>query len=123
MIAPTRQEFWKKLMDYIVKNYEKNYLPVENTGPMAVTKFYESLRSPKKSDIVITDPCVFFPMLDNGKISKECDIKESYVCHMWNGSWNKEKWWNDPIIWNSRRWFYGLLIVYFTLWTFLMFTS
>jgi len=42
MISPPGHQIWARLMDYIVKNYEHNYKPVYNTGPMAMTKFMET---------------------------------------------------------------------------------
>jgi mannosyltransferase OCH1-like enzyme len=118
MISPPHEEYWLSLMKYIVANYEKNYEPVYNTGPMAMTYHHE--KYPLDLDrVILTTPCTFFLITDTQEISKECNIEDAYVMHMWNNSWVKEKhWWESKRIYNHRYWFYGLLILFFIIWTY-----
>ena len=115
MISPPKQKIWKDLMAYIIKHYERNYKPVENKGPMAMTHLYEE--SPEVfNNVVITDPCTFYPLTNNG-ISKRCDIdKDSYVAHIWANTWIDKHWWESPLIWNARYWVIGLMSIYIILW-------
>ena len=77
MISPPGNKFWMDLMIYIVKNYEHNYKPVENTGPMAITRFLESSKGEQHiNKIIITDPCIFYPLNGDGKVAKECILKK-----------------------------------------------
>ncbi len=116
MISPPGEEFWKDLMDFIIDNYEHRYRPVENTGPLAITKFLESPTGQKyTSQIIVTDPCVFYPLKRDNTVSKECDIKESYVEHVWENTWVKP-WYQDPMWFNARYWTWGLIIVFVALW-------
>lgn len=116
MISPPKKRFWKLLMRYIVAKYEHNYKPVSNTGPIAITNFYEEFPE-EWSDVIITDPCVFYPLKSDNTISKQCSSqgpsfpKESYVAHVWDNSWVPKVWYKDPIIWNKRYWVYILLII------------
>jgi len=118
MISPPRERVWKDLMGYIVKRYERNYKPVENTGPMAMTRFYEE--SPNSfMRVIITDPCVFYPLTGNGNVSQKCDLKrDSYVAHIWTNTWVKH-WWESPLLWNARYWTMGLVLFYIILWLYL----
>lgn len=115
MISPPRLDFWKKLMDFVIDNYEPHYKPVENTGPMAFTKFLES-HPEAFGTVIITDPCVFFPMMGDGKISNRCSLEtDSYVVHVWQNSWvvNPMK---DPRWKNKRYWFWVLIAAFVGLW-------
>lgn len=109
MISPPKEKFWLKLMDYIIENYEHNYKPVETTGPMAITKFLDNNKT-EESSIVITNPCVFYPLKSNGLSSKECDMKESYVAHIWENTWVKP-WYEDKAWMNKRYWKYFCLVL------------
>jgi hypothetical protein len=123
MISPPSQTLWAKMMDYVVKNYEKNYKPVYNTGPMSMTLFMESRPDLFTADagVVITDPCVFFPQMGNGKFSPRCidstgALKpQTYVVHEWLNSWTVP-WYRDPEWLNRRYWFWGLMTVFTILW-------
>ena len=123
MISPPKQELWIKLMDYIVANYEPHYKPVYNTGPMAMSLFMDTpLGKSLNSDVVVTDPCVFFPLLGNGKISSRCNIdKDTYVVHEWENTWVTNPF-KDPRWFNRRYWFYVLFLIYvflfFIIWKF-----
>jgi hypothetical protein len=110
MISPPKQSIWVDLMDYIIAHYEPNYKPVYNTGPMAMTLFMEA--NPEKfKDVIITDPCVFFPMEGDGKISKECNVdRDTYVIHEWDNTW-VVPWWKDQRWFNSRYWGLGALTI------------
>lgn len=109
---PPKNHVWIDLMDYIVANYEPNYKPVYNTGPMAMTLFYEKHKDlflALGDGIIITDPCVFFPLEGDGKVSKRCNIdKDTYVVHEWENTW-VTKWWNDPQWFNRRYWSWALI--------------
>jgi len=114
MISPPSQMYWKKLMDYIIDNYEHNYNPVDTTGPMAMTKLYEESIKNKDSlhaDIIITDPCVFYPMTGDGVMSKHCSHGDPYVVHVWENTWTPDTWYSGPLIYNKRYWFYGIIIL------------
>jgi len=116
MISPPGKEFWKELMKYIVAHYEHNFRPVENTGPMAMTRFLESPEGSRfRSEIVLTDPCVFYPLKADNTVSDRCNIKESYVAHVWENTWVKP-WYRDPMWLNSRYWTYALIILFVVLW-------
>jgi hypothetical protein len=118
MISPPNKKIWLDMMDYIIDNYEHNYRPVDNTGPMAMTRFYEKYPQ-SLSDAVITEPCVFFPLMGNGKVTKGCDMdKSTYVVHEWTNTWVSKPW-NDPLWFNRRYWRYALLFVFIVLWIYL----
>lgn len=123
MMSPPGKKIWVDLMDYVVKNYEANYKPVYNTGPMAMTLFMEShpkLFTPE-AGVVITDPCVFFPMLGDGKFSSRCVDKNhellpsTHVVHEWENTW-VVPWYRDPEWFNSRYWFWGMVSIFVVLW-------
>jgi len=101
--GPENKKFWERLIAYVVQHYEPHYRPVENTGPMALTTAYEE--HPEwfsEANVLITDPCVFFPMVANGKVSRECrGYDDSFVVHEWTNSWSF-KIWTDPI-WKNKR--------------------
>lgn len=130
MISPPKQKFWLDLMDFIVKNYEPNYLPVYNTGPMVMTLFMESLTSKSSpnlekshldgfENVIITEPCVFFPLMGNGKITKGCNMdKDTYVVHEWENTWVTNPF-KDPRWLNKRYWFYALAVVFILLYLYL----
>ena len=121
MISPPRQQIWIDLMDFIIENYEPYYKPVYNTGPMAMTLFLEA-HPEKFKDVIITDPCVFFPLLGDGKtLSKGCDLnRDSYVVHVWSNTWVTNPF-KDPRWKNSRYWCWGLIVLFFVLWFWLYF--
>jgi len=114
MISPSTtssKNFWEKVMEHVVKNYEGSFRPVENTGPMALTRFYEMHPEAFPSSLVtITGACEFFPMVADGQISKECPgLDKSYVVHEWTNSWSPKFW--KSAMWNNKRhWMYILLI-------------
>lgn len=112
MISPPGQQFWKELMDYIIRNYEHRYKPVENTGPMAITRFMESdgKKFEKNGDVIVTDPCVFYPLKSDNKPSDRCNLNDSYVMHVWENTW-VSKWYQDPMWFNRRYWTYGLSVL------------
>lgn len=102
MISPPKQEIWKNLLEYIASNYKPYSRVVYNTGPMAMTNFYDAYPFQFKN-VIILGACEFYPLLDERyggntqnvmdddrekhtftNVSKECDIKDSYVAHMWN---------------------------------------
>lgn len=129
MISPPGDEFWIKLMDFIVQNYRKYQNAVYTTGPMAMTLFYE--KDPLSfEDVVITDPCVFFPLTNDGysqktqnvdgvvynNISEACDMNTAYVAHAWSNSWVSNVWYKDPLIWNKDYWAIALFIIFFLIW-------
>ena len=110
MISPPKQKLWLDLMDYIVEHYEPHYLPVYNTGPMAMTLFMENNLKLFK-DVIITEPCVFFPLTGKGKITKGCDInKTTYVVHEWENTWVTNPF-KDPRWLNKRYWAYASIIL------------
>lgn len=121
MISPPKQKLWIDLMNYIVENYEPYYKPVETTGPMAFTKFYEAY--PKAfGNVMITDPCVFFPITGEHQVSKFCDIKNSYLAHIWTNTWTANPW-NDQLWYNKRYWFYASILIFVIVWVLLFFRS
>lgn len=119
MISPPGKEMWLKLMGYIVDNYEPYYKPVENTGPMAMTNFYE--KHPELfEEIMITPPCTFFPLTGKQKVTEGCDMeKDTYVVHVWSNTWIPSVW-NDQLWYNRRYWFWGLMLVFVLAWIVLM---
>jgi len=120
MISPPGKQIWIDLMDFIIENYEPHYKPVENTGPMAMTKFLEAHPEKfKNAKVVITDPCVFFPMMGDGNMSPRCNVnKDSYVVHVWKNTWVTNPF-KDPRWKNRRYWFWGLLAVFSGIWLWL----
>lgn len=115
MISPPEQTFWLDLMRYISDRYEHRYKPVDNTGPLAITKFLETSKK-YEDQIIITDPCVFFPIVNDGSVSRECNIeKQSYVKHIWQNSWT-DVWYKDPMWFNIRYWTIGLSILFLVMW-------
>lgn len=117
MISPPGYKIWRKLMDFIISNYERNYKPVETTGPMAMTKLYESDPTLFK-DVLITHPCVFYPLTGQQTVSSECNLKDSTVAHIWTNTWVEKNWWDNPLLWNARYWVWSLLIFYVGLFVF-----
>jgi mannosyltransferase OCH1-like enzyme len=112
MISPPHQEYWLKLMDFIIDHYEHYQNPVYTTGPMAMTALYEKNPS-LHNDMIITEPCIFYPMLGDGKMAEECLGKESYVVHVWENTWVPKGVFSDVRWKNKRCWFFGLLGVIF----------
>lgn len=116
MISPPKHNMWKDFMDYIIDNYEKRFRPVENTGPIAITRFLETQKGKKYlSQIIITDPCVFYPLKGDNTVSEECDIRKSYVAHVWENTW-VEPWYQNPMVFNARYWTWAMLIIFVMLW-------
>lgn len=117
IISPPKQQLWLDYMDYIIAHYEPYYKPVDNTGPIALTKFYEA-HPEKFNHVIITDPCVFFPMLGNGEISQGCNLDNAYVVHKWANSWTVKSAneWIQTYGMNKRLWTWGLLILFVVLW-------
>lgn len=109
MISPPRNKLWIDIMDFVIQHYEPNYKPVYNTGPMAMTLFMEAYPE-KFKDVIITDPCIFFPMLGNGKFSDRCMPQNIYVVHEWDNTW-VVPWYRDPRIFNRRYWTWGIIAV------------
>lgn len=118
MISPPKQQFWIDFMDYIIENYEPYYKAVDNTGPMALTRFYE--KYPEKfGNVVIEDPCTFFPLTGKGKVTKGCNMeKDTYVVHEWTNTWVPTMW-TDQMWYNRRLWSYALLTLFVCLWLYL----
>jgi len=122
MISPPGKRLWVDLMEHIIENYEPHYRPVENTGPMALTRFYEKHPELFK-DVLITDPCTFFPLTGQGKVTQGCDIeKNTHVVHEWTNSWVPNIWTDD--MWkNKRYWFWALLAIFFLVFGFCWYTK
>lgn len=122
MISPPHQKYWLDLMKYIIDNYEANYLPVYTTGPMAMTKLYEDYPE-VYNDIIITDPCVFFPLTADGKVTKGCDVnKETYTMHVWDNTWAYSPL-KDPRIRNTRYQLAALFILLFIVCVYFMYAT
>lgn len=118
MISPPGHSFWIDLMEFIIDHYEPHYKPVQNSGPMALTKFLEA-HPDAFEGVVITDPCVFFPMVGDGTISKTCNLeRDSYVVHVWSNSWVVNPF-RDPRWKNKRYWVWGLLVLFACVWIYL----
>lgn len=127
MISPPGHPFWKDLMEYITDHYEHNYEPVETTGPIAVTHFVDKVEGNGRmkkypTKVIITDPCVFYPMLGTSKVSKYCDIRDSDVVHVWENSWVKP-WHESPLRYNRTYWMYAFLLLFLILWFFFLFLT
>lgn len=103
MVSPTGEKpFWKKVMRFVKENYEPYYKPVENTGPMMLTRFYEA-HPESFGNVSIRRSCELFPLVANGKYSSECDPSEALVVHEWSNSWSWSfKGFKDPILKNYR---------------------
>lgn len=117
MISPAKQQLFLDFLDYIVAHYEPYYKPVENTGPMAMTKFYEAHPN-AFSSAIITNPCVFFPIIGDGTVSKECNINDAYVQHLWHNTWTTKGAgdWVKTYGRNVRLWTLILLALFIVLW-------
>ena len=112
MFSPPSQPFWKDLMNYILSKYEHRYKPVENTGPMAITHFLEGPGKKYEKELIITEPCVFYPLQGDKTISPECgDLSKSDVVHIWANTWTPN-WYTDPMWFNSRYMFWVFFILY-----------
>lgn len=115
MISPPKQQFWLDFMNYIMENYEYNFRPVDNTGPMAMTKFYES-NPDQFGNIIITPPCTFFPLKGDGTVTAGCNMAEdTYVVHEWANTW-VPKWFEDDMWKNKRLWFWAMLAIFIAGW-------
>lgn len=102
MISPPKQQYWLDLMQYICDHYSINQTVLENTGPLAVTKHYQTLSKDVKENIIITEPHVFYPMtyghtsktlIKNGKkypyISQSIQsLDETIAIHHWTNTWD-----------------------------------
>jgi hypothetical protein len=120
MMSPPHHPFWRCLLDYIIDNYEEGMNPVENTGPAAMHQM--RIRHPEVyKGVVILGPCEFYP-LTNGKtdktqgeykhVSSVCNIKDSYVAHLWSNEWVSKGWFSSPRWGNKRYWFSGLCFAF-----------
>lgn len=88
MISPPGERLWLDLMEYIIDNYSPGSDPVYTTGPMVMTMFFETpLGKRYLREIIITDPCVFYPMVNTGEYSDRCNKKDVHVVHVWENSW------------------------------------
>lgn len=94
MISPPRQQYWLSLMDYIAENTRKWSVPVYNTGPMAMTRHMED-NTELFGNIIITDPCVFYPLQADKTISPECKGREADAVHIWTSTWS-QPWYKHP---------------------------
>jgi hypothetical protein len=131
MISPSpptkeSQTFWMEFMKYIIKHYELNYDAVSNTGPLAMTKFYEentkptfisqnsSLEHVLHHNVYIADACIFNPIdAETGQATKGCNMEEdSYVVHVWENTHVPKKWTDSKLLWNKRYWTYVLLTLF-----------
>lgn len=111
MISPPGEKIWKDLMEYIVNEYEPYKSPVVTTGPVIMTKLYEKNPSVYKN-VVITKPCIFYPLNVFKQVSKECDLKrDSYVAHIWTNTWVPEGVLDKIEIWNPKYWLIGLIVL------------
>jgi hypothetical protein len=108
MVSPP-SDFWEGLMKFIIETYSDNNNVVSNTGPMAITRYYEA-HPEEFGDVEIVSPCTFFALLDpsnkslslsqsktqviNGKkfdyISKECNLNDAYAVHLWSHKWTEK---------------------------------
>jgi len=118
LLSPKDNKFWIELMEYIVKTYDRGSNPVDNTGPMAMTMFLEI--EPKYfSRIIILDPCVFYPITNDKKLSRDCNMKESFAVHRWHGTWFDQ--YENPKIYYIKL---GItIIVLFILFYFILFKN
>jgi len=118
MISPPGHPLWIELMKFIRENYKSHGNPVYNTGPMAMTLFYEENPSIFQ-DTLITNSCVFFPITDTeyslksqggfDHVSKDCDIEnDSYVAHLWAHEWSSGF---DPRFLDPNYWILGGMIL------------
>jgi len=98
IISPVSHPFWSGLLHFISKTYDPGKATEWNTGPMAITRYYE-MHPEHFSDVTLLPPVFWFPMTDYlpgsetqyhkklGKyfhaISTCCDVNYSYVIHMW----------------------------------------
>jgi len=111
MISPKKDKFWLDLMEFIIENYSHDLNAVSTTGPGIITKFYKTY--PEKFDnVIITEPTVFYPITRNdifskqeeykGKfyknVSKNCEMKNAFVVHMWGGTWTSLSNWSLILI-------------------------
>lgn len=122
MISPPGNKLWLEFMNFISRNYKPGGNPVYNTGPMAFTLFYERNKGLFK-DVIITDPCVFFPITDTeysqkkqggfDHVSRKCNIeKDSYVAHLWVHEWSSGF---DQQFLDLDNWLMFLLVVWLLL--------
>jgi mannosyltransferase OCH1-like enzyme len=115
MVSPPGDPYWLALMQFIMRNYERNYSPVATTGPIAMTKMYEQQPEDYR-DVIITNPCVFFPITNAASssktqclapdncidhVSKHCNLEDAYVIHVWANTWTPtwltSPMWGNPI--------------------------
>lgn len=108
LISPPNQPFWKDLLNFIINRYHDQGSrfkllqsgPVNRTGPMALTRFWESsIARRDQYPVTILSPCAFYPKSDNWNpkhkignqesISNVCDSLEfTYCIHHWHHSWS-----------------------------------
>ena len=130
MISPKNQPFWLELMENIKDNYKPFENPVNNTGPMALTEFYDdnvARGNVARGNVVVTDPCVFFPLTNTnfsdksqllsrtGKVfehvSQHCDINDAYVAHVWQNTWIEP--FTTRVFKNPKNWILFSLVILF----------
>src|SRR5579883_1265559 len=91
--------FWLQLMYFICETYKNNQDAVYNTGPGALTRFYNSCL--QNNSVQILDANYFNPITKRHtsktqiynnvkyqRVSAYCDMNKAYVVHMWDGSWS-----------------------------------
>jgi len=100
LFSPPKQKFWKHYMDYIMDNYKKNKKVVENTGPIALTNFYNKNKH-NYNNLIITDHYVFY----NGRGNDD----RCFTKHLWDGTWKDDN--NNTFI--LYLVFFGILLLIF----------
>lgn len=110
---PKSKKFWERAMKFCVDNYERHWAPVQNTGPMFLTRMKDSHPEYfKEANVLIEGPCTFYPLIAQQRVSDECNgFEDSYVVHEWSNSWSF-KIWSDPIWKNKRHQIYMLSIFF-----------
>lgn len=97
MISPPGQEVWIKIMDFIVSHYVAGQDPVYNTGPMALTKLYESDKTAFAGCIILPS-CDFYAQSDHMTnktqqgilyVTRECNLDSAppAAVHRWAHTW------------------------------------
>lgn len=149
MISPPQHEWWLDLMDYIVTNYKPDISPVDTTGPLVMTQFYEATAnlpnyhylladkstSPQdltnlvtENTVIITDPCRFFPVTNTQYSQKNQSGFEhvSEDCDIDRDSYVAHVWTNtwvpNTVVNNVWRWaplVLGIIILVILVWLFM----
>lgn len=92
LLSPPGHPVWRAIMAYIAANYRPHGDVVYNTGPMAITRFYQE--NPEAfHDVEIMEPTVFYPVIDakfggrrDGRfehVSRSGRIADAYTVHHW----------------------------------------